>query len=98
MLEGMMNAERADQLGLVTELVEAGQALPAAIEMGVKLAGKAPQALGMVKLVLNSCGDVDLASGRRLERLGQSVLKKTADHAEGVKAFREKRQPNWDDA
>jgi enoyl-CoA hydratase len=98
MLEGMMSAERADQLGLVTELVEPGQALAAAMQMGLKLADKAPQALGMVKLVLNSCGDVDLASGRRLERLGQSVLKKSADHAEGVQAFLQKRKPDWKDA
>jgi enoyl-CoA hydratase/carnithine racemase len=98
MLEGVMNAVRANELGLVTRLVEQGAAFASAFDIAVQLAGKAPQALGMAKLVLNSCAEVDLASGRRYERLGQSVLKKTADHAEGVQSFLEKRPAVWKDA
>ena len=95
MLEGVMSAERADALGLVTRLVDAGGALDAALAIAQDLAEKAPLAIGMAKLVLNSCAEVDLESGRRLERLGQSILKKTQDHREGVAAFLEKRKPNW---
>lgn len=95
MLEGMMNAERANQLGLLTRLVDAGQAFDAALEMAKQLAAKAPLALGMAKMVINTCADVDLETGRRLERLGQSTLKKSADHEEGAKAFVEKRKPKW---
>jgi enoyl-CoA hydratase len=95
MLEGMMNAQRAHELGLLTRLVPAGQEMIEAMDMARKLASKAPQALGMAKLVINTCADVDLETGRRLERIGQSVLKKTADHAEGAQAFIEKRKPNW---
>ncbi|MDB5870368.1 MAG: enoyl-CoA hydratase-isomerase, phenylacetic acid degradation [Polaromonas sp.] len=95
MLEGVMSAERADALGLVTRLVEPGAALDEALRMAVELAAKSPLALGMAKLVLNSCADVDLDTGRRLERLGQSVLKKTQDHKEGVSAFLAKRKPDW---
>lgn len=95
MLEGMMKAERANELGLVTRLVDAGQAMDGAFEMARQLAAKAPLALGMAKLVINTCADVDLETGRRLERIGQSVLKKSADHAEGAKAFIEKRKPRW---
>ncbi|MCH8076120.1 MAG: enoyl-CoA hydratase/isomerase family protein [SAR324 cluster bacterium] len=95
MLEGMMPAERAHQLGLVTRLVEPGAALDGALEMARELKAKAPLAVGMAKLVLNSCAEADLELGRRFERLGQSVLKKTGDHLEGVRAFVEKRQPEW---
>lgn len=95
MLEGVMKAERADELGLITKLVEAGQEMLAAFEMARQLAAKAPLALGMAKLVINTCADVDLETGRRLERIGQSVLKKSADHAEGAQSFIEKRKPNW---
>lgn len=95
MLEGVMKAERANELGLVTQLVDAGQALSAALAMARTLAGKAPLALGIAKMVINTCADVDLETGRRLERLGQSVLKKTHDHAEGAQAFIEKRKPDW---
>src|SRR3990172_4186094 len=60
-----------------------------------QLAGKAPLALGMAKIVLNSCLNVDPETGRNLERLGQSILKKTDDHLEGAKAFVEKRRPEF---
>ena len=92
MLEGIMGADRANELGLVTRLVDAGEA---ALEMARQLCAKAPLALGMAKVVINTCADVDLETGRRLERIGQSVLKKTSDHAEGALAFVEKRKPQW---
>ena len=95
MLEGVMQAARANELGLLTQLVDAGQEMPAAMTMARKLAAKAPLALGMAKLVINTCADVDLETGRRLERMGQSVLKKSADHAEGAQSFIENRKPQW---
>jgi len=95
MLEGVMKAERANELGLLTELVDTGQEMAAGMAMARKLAAKAPLALGMAKLVINTCADVDLETGRRLERMGQSVLKKSADHVEGAQSFIEKRKPQW---
>jgi enoyl-CoA hydratase len=95
LLEGVMPAERADALGLVTRLTDAGGALDEALRMAGDLAAKAPLAVGIAKMVLNACSEVDLDTGRRFERLGQSVLKKTHDHGEGVAAFLEKRKPVW---
>ena len=95
MLEGVMNASRANELGLVTRLVETGSAVDEALRMAAELAAKAPLALGMAKMILNACAEVDLETGRRLERLGQSVLKKTQDHREGASAFLEKRPARW---
>lgn len=95
MLEGVMPAERADALGLLTRLTETGAALDEALRMANELAAKSPLAIGMAKLVLNTCAEVDLETGRRLERLGQSILKKTHDHREGVSAFLNKRKPDW---
>ncbi len=95
MLEGMMPAERAWQLGLVTRLVDPGTALEQALALARELAAKAPLALGMAKLVLNGCAETDLEMGRRFERLGQSVLKQSEDHLEGARAFIDKRRPDW---
>ena len=95
MLENMVSAERARELGLVTRIAEDGQAMGEALAMAKHLAGRSPLAMGMAKLVLNSCSDVDLETGRRLERMGQSVLKMTDDHVEAANAFIEKRPPNW---
>lgn len=95
MLGGSLSAEEAHSIGLATRLVDEGTARDAAVDLAVGLQRQAPLALGMAKLVLNTCTDVDAETGRRLERLGQSVLKTTDDHREGAQAFVEKRPPAW---
>lgn len=90
-----INAERALQIGLVTRVVPTDQLQTAARELAEKLVKKAPLALGLAKAIMNTCDNIDSASGRVLERIGQSVLITTDDHTEGVRAFREKRPPNY---
>ena len=96
MLGASISATRAAELGLATEVVANGQAVDAARKLADQILGLAPLAVGMAKLVLNTCTDVDAETGRRLERLGQSVLKTTDDHREGAAAFLEKRPPRWE--
>jgi enoyl-CoA hydratase len=91
----MIAAPRALAMGLIEEAVPADQLMPRAMELAKQLAGKAPLALGLAKLVLNACVNVDPDTGRNIERLGQSILKKTEDHLEGAKAFVEKRPPEF---
>lgn len=95
MLSRVVSAEEAKAIGLCTMVTPAGEVLDGALELADELAAFAPLALGMAKLVLNTATDVDHETGRRLERLGQSVLKTTDDHAEGAKAFLERRSPEW---
>jgi enoyl-CoA hydratase len=95
MLGGRLDAAAAQAAGLATRVVPEGQALPAALDLARELCRHAPLALGMAKFVLNTCTDVDSETGRRLERLGQSVLKTTDDHREGAAAFLAKRVPQW---
>ena len=90
-----VNAAEAQRMGLATRVVPEGGALDGARKLARQLAEFAPLALGMAKVVLNACADVDSESGRRLERLGQSILKTTEDHREGAQAFTEKRHPDW---
>jgi enoyl-CoA hydratase len=91
----MIEARRALEMGLVEEVVAAEELLPRAMAFARQLAEKAPLALGLAKLVLNACLNVDPDTGRNLERLGQSILKKTEDHEEGAKAFLEKRKARF---
>jgi enoyl-CoA hydratase len=95
MLGGSLDAASARELGLATRVSDEGQALAGALQLAAELGTRAPLALGMAKLVLNTCADVDSETGRRIERLGQSVLKTTRDHTEGSSAFVEKRNPVW---
>lgn len=91
----MIQAPRALELGLVDEVVAPEALLPHVLEFARKLSTKAPLALGLAKLVINACMNVDQDTGRHFERLGQSVLKKTDDHNEGARAFLEKRKPDF---
>ena len=91
----IIGAARALQIGLVDEVHEDDELLPKALEFAELLASKAPLALGTAKLVINQCVNVDTETGRNFERIGQSVLKLTEDHAEGAKAFVEKRKPEF---
>ncbi len=90
-----IDAARALQIGLVTRVVAADKLMDEAGALAAKLAAKPPLAVGMAKAIMNACADIDQHSGRILERIGQSVLIKTEDHAEGVRAFREKRKARY---
>ena len=89
------NAEKALRVGLVTDVVEPEHLITSAIQMAEDLTKLAPQALGMGKHIINMCQNVDTETGRQLERLGQSVLIRTADNKEGMAAFSEKRKATF---
>lgn len=91
----MVPAERALALRLIDEVHPAEQLMEETMGFARRLAARAPQALGIAKVVLNNCARVDPDTARNFERLGQSILKKTEDHLEGARAFVEKRPPQF---
>lgn len=88
-------AEKALAFGLVDEVYPDDALMDEAMAFAETLAAKAPLAIGTAKLLINQCVNVDLETGRNFERIGQSVLKLTEDHAEGARAFVEKRKPEF---
>ena len=90
-----IDAERALQIGLVTRVVPKTKLAEEARALADKLVKKAPQALGAAKAVINACQNIDSATGRIMERMAQTSLILSQDHKEGVKAFREKRPPQY---
>ena len=91
----IIDASRALEVGLIEEVVAPEKLIDHCREFAQILAARAPLALGTAKLVINQCLNTDLETGRNLERLGQSTLKLSDDHEEGVKSFLEKRAPNF---
>ncbi len=91
----LIGAAEARAMGLVNRMVPPAQLLEEARRFAQKLLAKAPQALGMAKLLINNAENVDGATARLLDRLGQSILLLTADAAEGARAFRAKRPPHF---
>jgi len=91
----MISASEAEKIGLINKVVSHDKLLDEALKLAQHLLTRAPVALGLVKRILWNCVNVDMATGRTLESLAQSILIKTEDHKEGIKAFREKRKPKF---
>ena len=90
-----IDAERAYTLGLVNELAEPGDALAVATALAAKLARGAPLALAAGKRLIDAGVAMDLDAAIGYERETVSVLFSSADRAEGLKAFRERRTPDF---
>jgi len=95
MLGELMSAEEAERYGMVWKVVDDEALIPEAVKLAQKLAKKAPLALGMAKAVLRACVDTDMTSGHTLEMLAQNVLMDSKDHSEGVRAFLDRRKPEF---
>ncbi|MBI3761524.1 MAG: enoyl-CoA hydratase/isomerase family protein [Chloroflexi bacterium] len=92
----MISAQEAKEIGLVNRVVPGERLMDEAREYARLLLKRAPQALGLAKKILNIVANVDQTSGIVMEGLAQSILLKTEDHHEGLRAFREKDKPKFE--
>jgi enoyl-CoA hydratase/carnithine racemase len=90
-----MPAAEAYRIGLVNRVVPAAELEASAFEMAGKLAGKAPLAIKYMRDAVYHGLDMPLEDGLRLEVYLGGLLRTTEDRIEGLKAFREKRQPDF---
>ena len=96
MLTGQrVSAERAEAWGLITQAV-ADDGLDAAVQaLADELASRPPLALRTLKMVLNRGAEAPLETALELERKAYAWLRSTQDYEEGVRAFLEKRTPEY---
>ena len=90
-----MPAGRAVELGLANRLAQPGEALAGAEEWAAELALKAPLALAATKRLMRKAGTHSFEQLFLAEADEQEACSKTADAAEGVAAFLEKRAPRF---
>ncbi len=91
----MISAQEALQIRLVNRVVPGDRLMDETREYAGMLLKRAPQSLGLAKKILNTVANLDQTSGIVMEGLAQSILIGTEDHQEGLKAFREKRKPQF---
>jgi enoyl-CoA hydratase/carnithine racemase len=88
-----IDAQEAFRIGLVNRVVAQEKLLETARGWAQKLAQKAPLALKYAKESVVRGLDMSLDDGLKLEVYLGGLLRTTEDRMEGLKAYREKRQP-----
>jgi enoyl-CoA hydratase/carnithine racemase len=93
-----VDAAEAERIGFVTRVVPVG-ALDATVDaLAATLAAKSPTALRLGRDAFYATWDMAAAEALAALHPLLSVTASTADAAEGLAAFREKRAPEWPSA
>ncbi len=92
---GMIDADEAYRIGLVNKLAEPENLIEEAKKMAKKLAAKSPLALQYGKEAVNRSLEMGLYEGMAHESYLHALACATEDKKEGVKAFIEKRKPQY---
>jgi enoyl-CoA hydratase/carnithine racemase len=95
MLAEKLDAPRAAEWGLVDELAPAGGALDRALAFAARAATMPPVQLRMCKAGINAYANALAPVAAALDRDQYLLAQASADYAEGVASFREKREPRY---
>ncbi len=90
-----ITAAEALEIGLVSKVVTAEALAGEAQKLAETIAGKGPLAVRYLKEAVLKGMDLTLEQGLRLEADLYFLLHTTADRTEGIKAFRDKRPPEF---
>jgi 2-(1,2-epoxy-1,2-dihydrophenyl)acetyl-CoA isomerase len=90
-----VGAEDALRLGLVNRVVPAAELEERTRELALRLAKGPTKAIGLAKRTMNRALSMDLDQLLDYEVYAQEIAGASEDHQEGLRAFAEKRQPDF---
>ena len=91
----VLSASEAERIGLVNEVVAAGEAVARARAIGAEIAERGPLAVREVKALVDAALDTDLAAGLDAEIEASVRIFASDDLLEGATAFLAKREPDY---
>jgi enoyl-CoA hydratase len=90
-----IDSAEAERIGLVNAVVPLAELLPRARALAEAICANAPLAVRQAKLAIDAGQDLDLRGGLALENEAWTRCLYSADRAEGIRAFTEKRPPKF---
>lgn len=91
-----ISADEAHRIGLVEHVFAKEMVHEKAVELAREIAGNAPLSLRQAKRALQQGMQVPIEKGLEIERDAYEKLLYTEDRKEGLRAFEEKRKPNYE--
>lgn len=91
----VLTADEALACGLVSRVVGPEELMNTAMEMAERIAANPARSLRMAKRLLLTAQDANLDTVLEMSAAMQAIAHETADHAEAVDAFLEKRDPKF---
>jgi enoyl-CoA hydratase len=91
----VLTAKEAERIGLVNEVVPAGEALVRATAIGEEIALRGPLAVREAKRLIDFATDADIDAGLAAELDASDRIFATDDMLEGAAAFFAKRDPDY---
>jgi enoyl-CoA hydratase/carnithine racemase len=91
----IIDAQEAYRIGLVNEVVPAKEVMPTAIRWAETMSNLGPLALRAIKQAMIKGTSTSLEEGLQIEKELVKYLVSTEDFADGIKAFVEKRRPDY---
>lgn len=91
----IFEAPEARAMGLVHEVVEPEELLPAAERLAARLLENSPEALAATKRLLSAYARTALDAEMEAAIEANAEARLTGDFQEGIRAFLEKRAPQW---
>ncbi len=91
----VLTAAEAERIGLVSEVVPAGEAVTRAMAIGEEIAARGPVAVREAKRLIDLATETDIDTGLAAELDASDRVFATDDMLEGAQAFFEKRDPEY---